>query len=92
MNTPILGKKIHKFDKIKLGACSELKIAGHWCPADMVTNIDSDCGARKARGEKKLPVRLLIPVGGAGAQRKFVTSFLEALEKPIRRGEVREHA
>lgn len=67
---------------------SELKIGGHWCPADLVKNIESDCSARKARGQKNKPIRLLIPVGGAGAQRTFVTQFLEELEGPLKRGEV----
>eukprot|EP00284_Hemiselmis_tepida_P018258 CAMPEP_0174919248 /NCGR_PEP_ID=MMETSP1355-20121228/3559_1 /TAXON_ID=464990 /ORGANISM="Hemiselmis tepida, Strain CCMP443" /LENGTH=544 /DNA_ID=CAMNT_0016164465 /DNA_START=68 /DNA_END=1699 /DNA_ORIENTATION=- len=67
---------------------SEVRLAGHWCPADLVENIDADCKARKARRAARKPVRLLVPVGGAGAQRKFVTRFLEALEGPIKAGEV----
>lgn len=28
---------------------NELKMVGHWCPADLVNNIESDTAARKAR-------------------------------------------
>ena len=45
---------------------TDIRLAGHWCPKDMVENIDADCKARIARRASDKPLRLLIPVGGAG--------------------------
>ncbi|EKX53218.1 hypothetical protein GUITHDRAFT_100928 [Guillardia theta CCMP2712] len=59
---------------------SELRLAGHW--------IDSDCERRRQRLKDEKPLRILLPVGGAGAQRKFVTSLLEALADEIKAGSV----
>jgi len=67
---------------------ADIRLAGHWCPKDMVDNIDVDCKARIERRASKKPLRLLIPVGGAGAQRKFVTKFLLALKPEILAGNV----
>lgn len=66
----------------------ELKWAGHWCPADMVNNIDLDCKRRINRAVNKKPIRMLIPVGGAGAQRKFIIKFLRALAPYVKEGKV----
>mmetsp|Transcript_1115 Transcript_1115/g.2406 ORF Transcript_1115/g.2406 Transcript_1115/m.2406 type:complete len:592 (-) Transcript_1115:54-1829(-) len=67
---------------------SELRLAGHWVPYDIVTNIESDCERRQQRLKEDKPLRILLPVGGAGAQRKFVTSLLEALADDIKAGSV----
>ena len=69
---------------------SELRLAGHWCPSDLVKNIETDCNRRIARAKDTTnkPRRLLIPVGGAGAQKSFIIQFIEALEPWIRRGKV----
>eukprot|EP00930_Biecheleria_cincta_P038761 TRINITY_DN26638_c0_g1_i1.p1 TRINITY_DN26638_c0_g1~~TRINITY_DN26638_c0_g1_i1.p1 ORF type:complete len:614 (+),score=98.92 TRINITY_DN26638_c0_g1_i1:50-1891(+) len=66
----------------------ELQLAGHWIPKDLVDNVESDCAMRKDRLKAKAPCRLLIPVGGAGAQRKFVTSFVTALGPKVKAGKV----
>lgn len=69
---------------------SELRLAGHWCPADLVKNIGTDCNRRIARAKDSgnKPRRLLIPVGGAGAQKSFIINFIEAVEPWIRRGKL----
>jgi hypothetical protein len=66
----------------------ELQWAGHWCPADMVQNIAEDCKRRIDRAVKKRPIRILIPVGGAGAQRKFIIHFVRALAPHVKEGKV----
>jgi len=68
----------------------EIKLAGHWIPADLVDNLNVDCKARIARAtsKNKKPLRLLIPVGGAGAQRLFVTKLVKALIPRVRKGDV----
>mmetsp|Transcript_909 Transcript_909/g.2304 ORF Transcript_909/g.2304 Transcript_909/m.2304 type:complete len:540 (-) Transcript_909:691-2310(-) len=69
---------------------SELRLAGHWCPADLVANIEKDCNRRIARAKdpSNKPRRLLIPVGGAGAQKSFIIDLIEAVEPWIRRGKL----
>jgi hypothetical protein len=69
---------------------SELRLAGHWCPSDMVKNIEADCKRRIARAKdtSNKPRRLLIPVGGAGAQKSFIINFIEAVEPWISRGQL----
>lgn len=65
---------------LRMGVSSkELLHAGHWCPFDLVNNIDTDCPKRIERAKAKRPIRFLIPVGGAGAQKKFILTLLRAL-------------
>eukprot|EP00522_Entomoneis_paludosa_P002301 CAMPEP_0172470974 /NCGR_PEP_ID=MMETSP1065-20121228/67576_1 /TAXON_ID=265537 /ORGANISM="Amphiprora paludosa, Strain CCMP125" /LENGTH=525 /DNA_ID=CAMNT_0013229055 /DNA_START=55 /DNA_END=1632 /DNA_ORIENTATION=+ len=66
----------------------ELGWAGHWCPAELVSNIPTDCGRRIERRKKGKPLRLLIPVGGAGAQRTFIVKFVAALAPLVQEGKV----
>jgi len=76
---------------LKLGVpASEVRLAGHWCPSDLVKNIETDCNRRIARAVDPSckPRRLLIPVGGAGAQKSFIINFIEAVEPWIRRGRI----
>ena len=49
-------------------ALAPIPVAG-WIPKDLVDNIPSDCAARIARAKWRKPLRLLIPVGGAGAHK-----------------------
>jgi hypothetical protein len=68
----------------------EVKLAGHWCPTGLVQNLQTDCTARIARA-KASPLkarRLLIPVGGAGAQKKFIVGFLETIQDMVKEGKV----
>lgn len=62
---------------------SQLRLVGHWCPHQLVTNIPEDCNRRIRRATNnnstKFAPRILVPVGGAGAQRKFILSFLTEL-------------
>merc|ERR1711862_3283 len=70
----------------------EIKLAGHWIPSHLVDNLNADCNARIARAtqlqKKNKPLRILIPVGGAGAQRIFVTKILKALIPRVKKGDV----
>eukprot|EP00592_Proboscia_alata_P016817 CAMPEP_0194398272 /NCGR_PEP_ID=MMETSP0174-20130528/126010_1 /TAXON_ID=216777 /ORGANISM="Proboscia alata, Strain PI-D3" /LENGTH=523 /DNA_ID=CAMNT_0039194547 /DNA_START=110 /DNA_END=1681 /DNA_ORIENTATION=+ len=66
---------------------SQLQLAGHWIPKDLVEGIPSACARRTKRAGCK-PLRLLIPVGGAGAQRKFVSKLIRALSPLVKAGKV----
>lgn len=69
---------------------NEVKLAGHWCPTDLVKNIDKDCKTRIARAKASplKPRRLLIPVGGAGAQKKFIVGFIEEVKNLVQEGKL----
>jgi len=81
----------------KTGSTRGLRWAGHWVPRDVVDNVVADCDARIARavarggatpGTKVPPLRVLVPVGGAGAQRHFITSLVERLADDVKAGTV----
>lgn len=75
---------------MQMGVPAEaLAVAGHWVSHGLVTNAEKDCTNRIAWAEKKRPRRLLIPVGGAGAQRKYITSFVRELAPRLRNGDIR---
>jgi hypothetical protein len=69
---------------------AELKNAGHWCPRELVDNIPDDCARRFMRLSETpvKPRRLLIPVGGAGAQRKFIVEFVAAVADAVKSGKL----
>ena len=74
---------------LRMGVPPErLQLAGHWIPKDLVDNIEADCAARVARAESRAPRRILIPVGGAGAQKTFVSNFLKGLQRHVEEGKV----
>jgi hypothetical protein len=84
---------------LKMGVpADQLQWAGHWCPRDMVVNIDVDCQRRIRRAKQAVtgslnesdrkPIRILIPVGGAGAQRKFIIRFVRELSDYVKAGKV----
>jgi hypothetical protein len=75
----------------------EVQWAGHWCPYELVHNINVDCTRRLSRlsnhnnnnnGTSQLPIRLLIPVGGAGAQRKFIIELVRVLAPYIQQQKI----
>eukprot|EP01084_Bolivina_argentea_P303542 524084_1 len=67
---------------------SDIHVAGHWCPADLVDNIPGDCEKRAKRAAVGKPRRLLIPIGGAGAQKIFIMKFLDSLKDLLKEGKV----
>jgi len=69
---------------------ANIQLAGHWIPRDLVLNIPEDCLRRIARAKSTTfkPRRILIPVGGAGAQRKFICQYVKSLAPMIQNGKV----
>lgn len=77
----------HSF--LKMGVPEDqLQIAGHWIPRDLVEGIPDACARRTARRKAGKPLRIIIPVGGAGAQRKFIVSLVGALSGLVKEGKV----
>ncbi|CAM9299714.1 unnamed protein product [Ectocarpus fasciculatus] len=68
----------------------QVRLAGHWVPKGVHKTIGQDCRSRIARASSGVSARrLLVPVGGAGAQRKFVSGFVRNLLEPLKDGRVR---
>eukprot|EP00585_Thalassiosira_rotula_P009346 CAMPEP_0196133736 /NCGR_PEP_ID=MMETSP0910-20130528/2831_1 /TAXON_ID=49265 /ORGANISM="Thalassiosira rotula, Strain GSO102" /LENGTH=517 /DNA_ID=CAMNT_0041393487 /DNA_START=45 /DNA_END=1598 /DNA_ORIENTATION=+ len=77
----------HSF--LKMGVPEkDLALAGHWIPRDLVEGIPDACAWRVARRKAGKPLRIIIPVGGAGAQRKFIVKLVGALSGLVKEGKV----
>ena len=77
----------HSF--LKMGVPEEqLALAGHWIPRDLVEGIPDVCPWRTARRKAGKPLRIIIPVGGAGAQRKFIVKLVGSLSGLVKEGKV----
>ncbi len=77
----------HSF--LKMGVPEKyLALAGHWIPRDLVEGIPDACARRTARRKAGKPLRIIVPVGGAGAQRKFIVSMVGALSGLVKEGKV----
>eukprot|EP00546_Thalassionema_frauenfeldii_P014156 CAMPEP_0178909592 /NCGR_PEP_ID=MMETSP0786-20121207/8612_1 /TAXON_ID=186022 /ORGANISM="Thalassionema frauenfeldii, Strain CCMP 1798" /LENGTH=460 /DNA_ID=CAMNT_0020581719 /DNA_START=128 /DNA_END=1506 /DNA_ORIENTATION=- len=71
---------------LKLGVPPEnIQLAGHWIPRELVVNVPEDC---QRRMDRTGPIKLLIPVGGAGAQRKFICQFVRSLQPLLEEGKI----
>ena len=56
-----------------------LKYTGHYIDHELVANIEADCAARIARKEKGEPMRFLLTIGGAGAQKEIFAAIIKYL-------------
>ncbi|SHH15135.1 DUF6937 domain-containing protein [Clostridium grantii] len=61
---------------------------GHYIDHELVSNIDLDCGARLKRIKNKTAKRVLITVGGAGAQKKFFVGIIKKLIPLVKENKV----
>ncbi|MBO4446168.1 MAG: hypothetical protein IK036_03900 [Clostridia bacterium] len=56
-----------------------LVYTGHYIDDELVKNIESDCAARMARKENGKPMRFLLTIGGAGAQKEIFAAIIKHL-------------
>lgn len=61
-----------------------LVYTGHYIDHELTSNIGTDCAARKARKEKGKPMRFLLTIGGAGAQKEIFAAIIRHLLPAIR--------
>jgi len=57
----------------------ELYNTGHYIDHELVVNIDEDCKKRLVRIENNKPKRILITVGGAGAQKEIFSQLIKEI-------------
>ena len=63
-----------------------LVYTGHYIDHELVTGIESDCDARKQRRADGKPMRFLLTIGGAGAQKEIFASIIKYLIPQIKSG------
>ena len=63
-----------------------LVYTGHYIDHELVAGIEADCEARKARKASGKPMRFLLTIGGAGAQKEIFAAMIEYLLPFIRSG------
>ena len=56
-----------------------LVVSGHYIDHELVTNIEADCNARIARKQNGKPMRFLLTIGGAGAQKEIFAHIIKYL-------------
>lgn len=62
----------------------ELAYTGHYIDHELVANIEADCAARCARKAEGKPMRFLLTIGGAGAQKEIFAAIIKSLLPAIR--------
>ncbi|SDB55384.1 hypothetical protein [Butyrivibrio sp. INlla16] len=65
----------------------ELVYTGHYIDHELVSNIENDCKARCDRRKNKKPMRFLLTIGGAGAQKEIFAAIIKYLLPKIKKNE-----
>ena len=65
----------------------DLRYVGHYIDHELVSNIEKDCEARTERKKNGAPMRFLLTIGGAGAQKEIFGAIIKNLIPKIRSGE-----
>ncbi|MBL8967559.1 MAG: hypothetical protein JNG85_11135 [Spirochaetaceae bacterium] len=73
---------------LKMMPPGSLKLTGHVVDHELVANAEADCARRLARVRGGKARRLLLSVGGAGAQRELLARILAALKGDVEAGKV----
>ena len=71
-------------DVLKPMPPESLVYTGHYVDHELVENIEADCSARMRRKREGKPIRFLLTIGGAGAQREIFAAIIEYLLPFIR--------
>ncbi len=66
---------------------NDLVYTGHYIDHELVSNIEEDCRKRKERKEKGEPMRFLLTIGGAGAQKEIFAAIIQYLLPYIEKNE-----
>lgn len=61
-----------------------LYYTGHYIDHELVSNIEKDCAARRKRKENGEPMRFLLTIGGAGAQKEIFAEIIRYLLPEIK--------
>lgn len=73
-------------DVLKPMPADSLVYTGHYIDHEFVANLEADCDARMARKTDGKPMRFLLTIGGAGAQRELFAAVIKHLLPSIQSG------
>ncbi len=76
---------MQKGDVLKPMPPESLVYTGHYVDHELVANLEDDCSRRMERKKKNKPMRFLLTIGGAGAQRELFAAVIRHLIPMIRR-------
>lgn len=62
-----------------------LVYTGHYVDHELVSSIETDCEARRRRKREGKPMRFLLTIGGAGAQREIFAAIIRYLLPEIKK-------
>ncbi len=62
-----------------------LVYTGHYIDDELVKNIEADCGARIRRKKNGAPMRFLLTIGGAGAQKEIFAAVIRHLIPAVKK-------
>lgn len=79
-----IGNGMNKKQVVNPMPADALLYTGHYIDHELVANIETDCAARMARVAKKQPIRFLLTIGGAGAQREIFEAIIKHLLPMVR--------
>ncbi len=71
-------------DVLKPMPADDLVYTGHYIDHELVSNIETDCAARRKRKEEGKPMRFLLTIGGAGAQKEIFAAIIKELIPAIK--------
>ena len=70
---------MQKDDVLKPMPADSLVYTGHYIDHELVSNLEADCDARMKRKADGKPMRFLLTIGGAGAQRELFEAIIKHL-------------
>ena len=70
---------MQKGDVLKPMPAESLVYTGHYIDHELVANLEADCDARMKRKADGKPMRFLLTIGGAGAQRELFEAIIKHL-------------
>jgi hypothetical protein len=80
-------REMNGADKVCLPIpAEEIKMVGHFIDHEFLVNLEADCQRRVTRVKGGKPRRILMSVGGAGAQREFMATLLRTALKKVEEG------
>jgi hypothetical protein len=81
-----IGNGMNKDRVVNPMPAEALLYTGHYIDHELVSNIETDCAARIRRVQEKKPMRFLLTIGGAGAQKEIFSSVIRFLLPYVKRG------
>lgn len=74
-----IGNGFNKDKVVKAMPEEALMYTGHYVDHELVANIEADCDERIRRSEEGKPMRFLLTIGGAGAQKEIFKEIIKYL-------------